>query len=374
VVRQYYLHTRIVSKTRRIYYVQFTDPTTKKRLSAISTGKSTRDEALIVVAGWLKDGIPRQNGKADRKTQSCRPVETLIKVDQTFRLLKQIDISEQDVIKIEKILKDRGLIEVIIKKEAKEAEVFADYLRRFWDYNESPYIADRRSHGVNIGKTYANACLGRVNIYWAPYFQDKKIGEITRQGLKDFSNEVALNHPDLSPSTIQQIMMVGGIALRWAFNNELIQSNPTIGLTGYSAKFKKRGVLSPQEANSLFKMEWEDKRAMLINMVAMTTGLRRGEILALKVENIGEKYLNIENSFSEVDGLKSTKTDVERIVPVIPAIRDAMLNLAKTNTHKSGYVFSSDRRDRPYNSATPTKELKKMLFRLRAGENLSRPR
>jgi integrase len=118
-------------------------------------------------------------------------------------------------------------------------------------------------------------------------------------------------------------------------------------------------------------MEWEDKRAMLINMVAMTTGLRRGEILALKVENIGEKYLTIENSFSEIDGLKSTKTDEERIVPIIPAIRDAMLDLAKTNTRNNGYIFSSDRKDRPYNSATPTSELKKMLFRLRAGENPS---
>jgi integrase len=71
----------------------------------------------------------------------------------------------------------------------------------------------------------------------------------------------------------------------------------------------------------------------------MTTGLRIGEILALKVENVGEEYLTIEKSFSAIDGLKSTKTEEDRVVPVIPAIRDAMLNFVRFNPHCNGYVF-----------------------------------
>ncbi|GHU13792.1 hypothetical protein FACS1894161_4060 [Spirochaetia bacterium] len=107
---------------------------------------------------------------------------------------------------------------------------------------------------------------------------------------------------------------------------------------------------------------------MLINLVAMTTGLRIGEILALKVENIGEEYLTIESSFSAIDGLKSTKTDEDRIVPVISSIRDAMLNLAKFNPHGNGYVFWGEKKDRPCGSYTAAFELKRMLFRLRAGD------
>jgi integrase len=367
VVRQYYLHIRYVSKTRYIYYVQFTDLATGRRLSAISTGKSNRDEALIVVAGWLKDGIPQRQIK--RKTPTHRPLEALVNANQILSALKQVDLTVQDVLKIEKILKDRGLVETIVKKGSKEAELVIDYLRRFWDYDQSPYIADKRSHGVNLGKTYAKCCFERVNLYWAPYFQGKRIGEITRQSLKDFSIAVSQKHPNLSPMTLRQIRLVGVTALKWAFANELIPADPTIGLTGYTTKAKKRGILSPKEAEDLFKLDWKDKRSMLINLVAMTTGLRIGEILALKAENIGEEYLTIENSFSKIDGLKSTKTDEERIVPVIPVIRDAMLNRAKFNPHGNGFVFWGEKKERPCSQYAPAAEMKKMLFLLYAGEN-----
>jgi integrase len=293
----------------------------------------------------------------------------LISANQVFTALKQVDLTAHDVVKIEKILKDRGLVETIIKKHSKESEGMVDYLRRFWDYDQSPYIADKRSHGIKLGKTYARCCFERVNLYWAPYFEGKKIGEITRQSLKDFSVAVAKKYPKLSPMTLRQIRLVGVTALRWAFANELIPADPTIGLTGYSTKAKKRGVLSPKEAGDLFKLEWKDKRSMLINLVAMTTGLRIGEILALKVENVGEEYLTIEYSYSALDGMKSTKTDEERVVPVIAAIRDAMLNLARFNPYDNGYVFWGEKKERPCGSYTPAAELKKMLFRLRAGEN-----
>jgi hypothetical protein len=167
VVRQYYLHTR-----NRIFYVQFTDPATQKRLPAISTGKSNRDDAVMVVALWLKDGIPQR--KAKQEDESHRSLDALINVNHLFQALKQLELTTQDVLKIEKILKDRGLVETIIRKDSKEAELVTDYLRRFWDYNQSPYIADKRSHGIKLGKTYANLCVKRVEIYWVPYKQKKK--------------------------------------------------------------------------------------------------------------------------------------------------------------------------------------------------------
>jgi hypothetical protein len=81
-------------------------------------------------------------------------------------------------------------------------------------------------------------CLSPVNLYWVPYFQGIKIGEVTRQGLKNFSIAIAKKHPNLSSLTLRQIMLVGVTALRWAFANELIQAGPSIGLTGYSTKPK----------------------------------------------------------------------------------------------------------------------------------------
>jgi integrase len=89
------------------------------------------------------------------------------------------------------------------------------------------------------------------------------------------------------------------------------------------------------------------------------------------VENVGEKYLTIESSFSAIDGLKSSKTEEDRIVPIIPVIRDAMLNLARLNPHGNGYVFFGEKINRPLNSDAPLKKLKKMLIVLHSGENPS---
>jgi hypothetical protein len=225
LVRQYYLFLR-----KRIFYVQFTDQKTKKRLSAISTGKTTRDEALFVVAGWFKDGIPRRQPK--KENIPARTVDTLVSSNQLFTGLKQNDLNTQDVLKIEKILKDKGLIEAIVKKHSKESEDMSDYLRRFWDYGCSPYIAEKLSHGGRMGKTHAKCCLERANLYWVPYFSGKRIGEITKQDLKDFSVHIAQEHPNLSTMTLRQIRLVGVTALKWAFANELISADPTIGLPG----------------------------------------------------------------------------------------------------------------------------------------------
>jgi hypothetical protein len=109
-VRQYYLHTR-----NKIYYVQFTDSVTHKRLTAISTGKTLRDDALMVLAG-------------------------------------QMNLSSTDIAKIEAILKDRNLVECIIQKRSAEAETVEGFLTRFWTYDKSPYVAEKKTQESQLGQ------------------------------------------------------------------------------------------------------------------------------------------------------------------------------------------------------------------------------
>jgi integrase len=364
IVRQYYLHTR-----GRVFYVQFADPVTHKQLPAISTGKRNRDDALIVVAGWIRDGIPQ---KHVIKEDSRKSLDEFIGLNQVFSALKQLELTARDVEKIEEILKSRGLVEIVVKKGAREAEPVGDYLRRFWDYDKSPYIQEKRSHGITIGKTHTRCCLERANIYWVPCFKGKTIGEVTRQDLKDFSTELPKKYSKLSFSTLKQIMLVGIVAFRWAYNNELIPGNPTIGLTGYTTTdVKKRGVLTPEEAEGIFRLEWKDKRAMLVNLVAMSTGLRIGEIIALRSADIGDGYITVNKSYSAVDGLKSPKTNEPRTVPIIAPLRDAMRRLAEVNPHGDGYVFFGINENRPLNPDLPLTELRRMLIQLYTGKPLN---
>jgi hypothetical protein len=83
----------------------------------------------------LKEGIPSK--QAEQEGLSSRPIDVLISSNQLFLGLKQLDLTVQDVLKFEKILKNKGLIETTVKKYSKESEGMLDYLRRFWDYDRS---------------------------------------------------------------------------------------------------------------------------------------------------------------------------------------------------------------------------------------------
>jgi hypothetical protein len=256
-----------------IYYCQFINNEAKARLAGISTRKRNRDEALLVVYRWEQDGIPpRKQNHA--KNKISRPVSEALTAAQVLQTLKQTDLSLQDMPKIEKILQDKGLITLIVRRNAPEAEVFVDYLLRFWDFGKSPYVEEKLSHKMRIGRSHTGISLQRVNLYWKPYFSGKHLGEITREDVKDFSKHLAKENPSLSPLTLKRIMKVGVKALRYAYVNGYIQADPTIALMGYSSKAKKRGVLTPEEAMALFRLKWTDYRALLANLVAMSTGLR----------------------------------------------------------------------------------------------------
>jgi integrase len=361
-VRQFYLHQR-----SNIFYVQFVDQETKRCLPARSTGKNNRDEALVIVSQWLKEGIPQPQVKPIAKPVA-RPLAAELSTNQILAELKKADLSAADVMKIEKILKDKGLVNIIVRTDSTEAETLEDFLTRFWDYERSPYVEEKLSHKVNIGLTHTKHSLERVNRYWVPPFKDKMLGEITRQDIKDFSVELAKNNPTLSPLTLKQILRVGVTALRWAHANGLIPIDPTEELPAYSSKSRKRDVLSPEEALDLFRLQWRDERYKLVNMIAMTTGLRIGEILALKAEDIGDEYLSITKSYSIIDGLKSTKTDEVRTVPVVPQIRDAMRKLGMLNPHGDEFIFFGDKPNQPFDQHLPLKALKAMLIELRVGD------
>jgi integrase len=272
---------------------------------------------------------------------------------------------------MEKILQSQGLITMIVKKNDLGSKVFSDFLIEFWDYDKSPYIQEKLSINQHVGKGRIRLATSRIKLYWLPYFKGLIMEEITRKRLKEFSIYLHKKYSSsLAPRTLKQIMNVGVHALRWAYSNEYISNDPTRYLPKYSIKQKDRGVLTPREAMTLFSLEWPDEQSFLINLIAMTTGLRIGEIIALHKEDIGEKYISVEHSYSSLDGLKSTKTDTPRGVPVIPAMREALLKMANKNPHDNGFIFFGPNKDDPSSINRPLFVLKKMLVKMKLGEEL----
>jgi integrase len=360
------MHRFFIFRRGRYWYVQFYNEHCKKWDTAKSTKQTDENEARLVADKWRREGIPQVYGKS-------RPLKEVEAVSSIIHSIKNNPITSQDVEKIVEALKERDLIEAAVVKKGQGSEQLCSWLISFWNYDTSPYVKEKLEYGHSIGRRHCYDMGLHVKNYWQSYFKDKRLCETTKTDLKAFSLWLS-DHESLKAKSINNILNAGTVVFRWAFNNELIPSNPAAGLIKFSGKARKRGILSRKEAKKLFSLKWYDIRSYLGNKLASCSGLRAGEILGLQVRDIGEDRLYIRHSFSNHDGLKSTKTGKERIVPFfMPTLRRQLFNLARRNPQgvsPTSFIFwSFVKSDRPMDFHHLNRGLKKMLLRLHLSED-----
>ena len=167
-----------LSRHGDIWYARIVDQKTGEQLSAISTGQSDRDLAVMTVSRWFVEGLPKI------KTKPQRPVSEAITVNRLFNILEDIEITNVEAERIMTILKQRGLLKKI--KEAEEKDLIT-YLLDFYNYETSPYVREKLAHGQSIGRTHCKDSIFRVKGYWKKYFGSRTLSSITREDLRDFS-------------------------------------------------------------------------------------------------------------------------------------------------------------------------------------------
>ena len=350
--RDFYLHTR----HQGIYYAEFVDPETGRKLPARSTGERDRDKALLKIAIWKANGLP--TGRMRRP----RPLEVAAGLDAILKSIRKTDLNGDDALRIVKTLKDRGLIDIAaVKATGRGAVPFVQFLTDFWDYDQSEYIKDRLSHGYRFSRRYAHECQKKLKTDIAPFFNDKKLNCVITDDLKKLSNQLAGR--GLATSTINQTMLIAVTPLKWAYQQKIIPENPASGLTRFSIVNKERGILTEAEAAAVFGVQWEDKRAFVASLVAATTGARQGECLALRRSDIGEDTLSVVHNWAPLDGLKCPKNGHKRTAPLLPEVKAALLDLLDTNPHDTDdpFIFYSLRPDRPVDSGILLDGLKDAL-------------
>jgi integrase len=345
-MRRYYLHQR-----KGIFYAVIVTPQGNK-LTAKSTGKTTEDEALLVVSKWLSEGIPKR-GKE-------KPVETLIGLSEILKAIKKTDLDGNDAMKIVESLKKRELIDVNVVKAGNGAVLFTEYLDQFWDYCSSPYVKAKKADNESIGRRHCYEMASRVHSYYFDYFKDRPLNSITKRDMTEF--KLYLSEPrkkpenykgkfaeKLSASYKNKILTAGLTALKFAHNEGLIAVNPAENFKMAKGSCEKKRVLSPLEAEAVFKTNWKDKRSYIGNLLSITTGLRAGEVLALRKSDIGDRVLFIRHSWSTMDGLKAPKNGDERKVPLLPEVKEKIMELLNQNPHKvdDPFIFYGLLEDKP---------------------------
>jgi len=350
-MRRFYLHKR-----NGIFYAEIVSSSGKK-LTAKSTGTQDRDEAVMIVSNWLANGIPGKKGQKPKQAETAAELVSIIKA------IKKAELNKDDALSIICILRDRDLIDLNILKTQTEftqtefaqteftQTEFADsqqeklipFLLKFWDMENSPYLKEKITHGYRITASYCRDAQMKIKNHWQSRFTNKTINEITRKDLREFSH--FLKERGLASNSIKNIMMVGKTAFKWAYREGLIPSDPSAGLMNFTGDQVSRDILTEEETEMLFKINWKNKKAYTAALLSLTTGLRSGEIRALRKNDIGERTLNILFSWNEQEGLKCPKNGEKRIVPLLPQVRNMLIQLLQESPYKdkeNPFIFYSD--------------------------------
>ncbi len=296
--------------------VKFKDET-GNYLPPVSTKKKTKEEARQVAFKWLRDGMPQKN--------AVMRVNDLALKD-TMRKLK----TGEEVELIQAELKRLGWLKNYVRKDTPGAVDFISFLDTFWDWTTSPYIEEllRSEHGIH--RRHCKTQKQVIENYWKPFFEGRYLGDITYDDISLFIKEIGTKN--LSPSRKNCIIKAGTKPLRWAFARGDIERDPTRGHILFTGQDRKRHILTPMVAAEAFKVDWIDDRIKIANMLASVTGMRNGEIVALRFQDIGADCLYVQHSWNKADGLKPPKNNEVRTVQIpFPALIKGLIELAKQN-------------------------------------------
>jgi len=216
-----------------------------------------------------------------------------------------------------------------------------EYLCHFWDYDRSEYIQGKLARKASsIGRTYAKISLSWVKRYIVPEIGSMKLSELKPGQIERILVKLKTD-AKLNPRTINYVLQSIKVPLTEAHRLGLISVNPTSTIKRFGVSTREKGILTSQEVRQLFELSWPDPVAKLAFKVAVTGGLRLGEVQALTIQAIKEDHLVVAHSYSQVDGFKGTKTNRIRYVPLPASLLDELRALHACNASGTDWVFWS---------------------------------
>ena len=193
-------------------------------------------------------------------------------------MAKSAAITKADAVFICKELQWKGFLKSYVLAESKQAVDFGDYLRGFWDYENSPYIKEklRKKHGIH--RRYVMGQAQAAEKYWISFFPGMVLGEISWENVDAFISH--LEGLPVSAKWKNRIISSGAISLKWAFHRGMIGADVSAGHTKFSGEAAERPLLTPELVAAVLRVPWDDERAKLANMLAMVTGMSKESVFA----------------------------------------------------------------------------------------------
>jgi integrase len=246
--------------------------------------------------------------------------------------------------------------------------VFCDYMIQFWDFDTSGYFRELETMGREPHPEHALEMQKIVGRYYRPYFQSKLLCQIDEETLQNFIVHLKIEK-HLAASTVNLARNAAMKALRHAKRKKIIKEFNFDAVLRAGGKTSERGILEKEEVDELFSLEWPSIRARIAVLIAYHTGMRMGEVRALRVCDIHFDRINVRHSWGKVSKRKSTKNQEIRDVPIRPALyKEIMAYVKQTGLFSlfnlDSLLLPAKNSEFPYDDRSIGREFNKMLEKI----------
>jgi integrase len=185
-----------------------------------------------------------------------------------------------------------------------------------------------------------------------PVIGPMRLSAVSRTDLQDLVD--GLIAEGFNASTVVVTMMSLSVVYKRALDRDEISVNPMIGLRMPAVRSSRDRVATPQECVELLGALPARDRALWAT--AMYAGLRRGELTALRIEDVvlGRGVIHVRRGWDILEGEITTKSGRERKVPISATLRDYLDQHLLTIGWSDGLIFGLGAH-RPFNG-TPLME------------------
>jgi integrase len=222
----------------------------------------------------------------------------------------------------------------------------------FREFAEQVYLLWARQN-KRSDETYKVAAL-------VEYFGNKQLSKITTTMIEKYmslrKNGLTRYKRVRSAASVNRELTVLSSLFTLAIREKVVRKNPAAGVKKYHEDNKRIRFLLPEEETRLLA-QCKDERAYLrpVIILAIHTGLRRGEILKLAKSDV--------DLFRNVIHVRNTKNGKDRLVQINKIARAELLNLVR-QADKHEYLFQNPKTN------TYTKDVKHAFQRAREDAKL----
>ena len=243
--------------------------------------------------------------------------------------------------------------------------LFREFTENFFIYDKCEYFKKKREHGFNLTKTYAHQKRCELERYILPFWGNHHFSNFTEERIEEWISWLRDTF-QLSNKTINNIFSGLKVILGYAYKTGITDVNYSEKIIKLKNDSKTHGILSKEDVGKMFDEKaldsvWNGNNLhYTLNLLASKTGLRIGEVQALRKENIFEDHLLINHGYVEKFGLQDTKNHKTRIVPIQKDLYLKLIEISSLQT-EGEYIFSATKGKSPVIRAEIIRYLKKAL-------------